>query len=307
MIAMHTPTEEANRTVERNIAQTQGRLLGRFMAEAPFQPATNLWRAVELPALASVLPTTGMGLDVGCGDGVLTGILRDLVGADWTLVGIDPNPAETALATASGLYQRVHAVGADTIPETDETFDFVFANSVLEHIPNLPACLRDMARCLKPGGLLAATVPSPHFHDCLRGPGWSRRQTRAAYLDETDARLAHVQYWSEERWREELQEVGLEPQPTTWYLSQKQVRRWEFWSNWTGGLLYRWRGRTQQPIEIQRGLGLRRGLPRPLRFLGPSLARLVSLGVRGDFEPNCEANGCFLVMARKAVRGEGGW
>ena len=34
-----------------NLAATQLRLLTRFMAEAPFQPATNLWRCVELPVL----------------------------------------------------------------------------------------------------------------------------------------------------------------------------------------------------------------------------------------------------------------
>src|SRR5439155_12149077 len=147
------------------LAATQLRLLESFMADAPSQPATNFWRCVELPVLAAALPAEGRGLDVGCGDGVLTKILRDLRGARWTLVGLDPVAAETALAERSGLYERVHTSGADNIPEPDASCDFVFANSVLEHIPGLSTCLGEMARCLKPGGLFAATVPSAHFHN----------------------------------------------------------------------------------------------------------------------------------------------
>jgi SAM-dependent methyltransferase len=269
------------------------------MREAPFQPATNLWRCIELPVLARALPRSGLGLDIGCGDGVLTGILRDLIGADWSLVGIDPDPAEIALAEQSGVYKQLHGTGADRIPQPDRTFDFAFANSVLEHIPNLSSCLGELARCLKPGGLFLATVPSPHLHDCLKGPDWTRRISRGDYLKETDERLGHVQYWSAERWCQELASAGLEVEEVTPYMSSPQVGRWEFWTNWTGGLLYRVKGKSQKPLVIQRSLGMRRGLPRPLGFLAPLLARLVSRGVRGQDGPKAEATGGFLVQARR--------
>jgi SAM-dependent methyltransferase len=277
----------------------QLRLLQRFMAEAPFQPATNWWRSVELPVMAAALPKAGRGLDVGCGDGVLTGILAELVGARWELVGIDPNAHETTQAKSSGLYEQVHTVGADRIPEADSSFDFAFANSVLEHIPNLPDCLVEIARCLKPGGLFLATVPSPYFHECLRGPRWARSSSRGEYLKEIDERLAHFQYWSEEDWFRELRKAGFQPEPVAVYLTLRQVRRWEFWSNWTGGLLYRLNGRKPKPIEIQRGLGLRRGLPRVLRPLASPIAWIVGRGLRGEIEGAREANGCFLITAFK--------
>lgn len=278
------------------------RLLEQFMTEAPFQPATNFWRSIELPVLASALPRAGRGLDVGCGDGVLTGILRDLTGATWDLVGVDPDPAETALARAGGQYVAVHTAPADAVPEPDGGFAFAFANSVLEHIPNLPDCLREVARVLRPGGLFAATVPAPSFHQCLAGPDLTRRQTRAEYQADLDRRLAHVNYWSADRWATELRSAGLRPLPVEGYLTPDQVRRWEGWSNWTGGLVHRIRGRREHPIVSQRALGLRRGLPRGLRFLARPLAWAVGFGRLGRAAADPAAAGCLLVMARKPDR-----
>jgi hypothetical protein len=114
-----------------------------------------------------------------------------------------------------------------------------------------------------------------------------------------DERLAHCQYWSEEDWFRELRKAGFQPEPVSVYLTLSQVRRWEFWSNWTGGLLYRLYGRGRKPIEIQRGLGLRRGLPRFLRPFASPIAWIVSRGIRGQIEDAPEKNACFLVRAIK--------
>lgn len=288
---------EVEGNVRMKRAVTQRNLLTRFMAEAPFQPATNLWRCVELPVLAEGLPKQGRGLDVGCGDGVLTGILRDLVAADWQLTGLDLDPAETALARETGYYETVHTCGAAAIPEPTATFDFAFSNSVLEHIPELTPCLQEIARCLKPGGLFLATVPSPHFHECLRGP--TMQTARSTYLEEIDDRLAHRNYWSMDRWQAELQTAGMNSIQIVAYLSRKQVRRWEFWSHWTGGLLYRFSGRKKKPIALQRGLGLRRPMPRLFRFLAAPIARMLGTSILGDRRPKAGENGCYLVTARK--------
>ena len=265
-------------------------LLRRFMADAPFQPATNLWRAVELPVLASVLPATGRGLDVGCGDGVLTRLLRDLVGASWTLVGVDPDPHETAAAQSAEIYAAVHTTGADAVPEADASFDFAFSNSVLEHIPDLAPCLTETARLLKPGGSLFATVPAAGLHGLMAGPGWTRRISREAYLAETDRRIAHLRYPTVDRWRGLLNGAGLELVAVRSYLSARQVRRWETWANWTGGLLYRLQGARRPPIQIQRSLGLRRAMPRPLRWLAGPAAFFAGSGVLAD-EPVVPAGG----------------
>lgn len=265
-----------------NSAALRRGLLRRFMVDAPFQPATNLWRAVELPVLASVLPVAGRGLDVGCGDGVLTRLLKDMVQASWQLVGIDPDPHETALAAQCGLYEAVHTTGADRVAEPDASFDFAFSNSVLEHIPDLAPCLVETARCLKPGGSFFATVPSAGLHALLAGPGLLRRISREAYLAEFDRRLAHLRYPTVAEWRGMLDDAGMELVAVQGYLTPRQITRWETWTNWTGGLLYRLRGSKRPPIQIQRSLGLRRGMPGPLRFLATPAAWAAGMGVLAD-------------------------
>ena len=195
----------------------------------------------------------GVGLDLGCGDGKLTAILDEMCGdaADRTWVGVDIDPDETALARSMGLYARVHTGSADRIDEPDESFDFAFSNSVLEHVEPIQAVLREASRVLKRGGRFIATVPGPGFHDCLAGGGASPAG-RAAYLRETDARCAHLRYWSQAEWRAELAAAGLELAIARPYLTERQVRRWETLATWTGGLAYRVFGKTRRPIEVQR-------------------------------------------------------
>ena len=140
-------------------------------------------RSIELPVLAASLPSQGCGLDVGCGDGALSRYLGELVAGQREMIGIDIDPPEAALAKAANVYAWVAITRADQIPLSDACLDFAFANSVLEHIPDLSHILAEIAHCLKPGGLFVATVPSSQFHECLRGPGLLRRISREEYLE----------------------------------------------------------------------------------------------------------------------------
>jgi SAM-dependent methyltransferase len=266
---------------------------------APYQPATNFWRAIELPMLAGALPKQGRGLDIGCGDGTLTTILRQLVGGIWDLTGIDIDRSEIALAKGSDVYDRVAVAKANQLPLPDACLDFVFANSVLEHIPNLTSALAEIARCLRPDGLFLATVPGPEFHKCLQGPGWMHRMDRNKYLAELDERLLHYHYWSADRWNCELHTVGLAPGPSLGYLTRKHVELWERWSNWTGGVAYWISRRQQRPVEIQRRLGIRRCMPSWMGPVSHVVARLMSPFVGCEGELSSDIDACLLVRARK--------
>jgi len=239
----------------------------------------------------------GRGLDLGCGDGLLTRVILQQVGKR-DLVGVDPDPAEIAHARDAGIYSALHEAGGDSVPEPDASFDWVLSNSVLEHIDHLEPVLAEVGRLLRPNGEFVFTVPGPDFHQCLRGP-LLPGASREIYLQRLDARLAHRRYWDLSDWESALIVNGMQIVTVVSYLNEAQVRRWESMARVTAGLLYTLGGRRQQPIEIQRRLGLRkpgRRMPMPL---ARSLAGLVGLGLKGEPSATTTKFGCYLI---KAVR-----
>ena len=278
-------------------ATPAGRLLPELVSLYPFQPATALWRSVEVGAvLAGPLPP-GRVLDLGSGDGLLTRLVARAAG--WTeMVGIDPDPLVCRLAARSGIYGTLHCASAERIPEPDDSVDVVFSNSVLEHIGDLDQVLREVGRVLREGGELIATVPGPGFHQALRGPlvPW---HSRARYLDELDARLAHRRYWSVGEWVDHLQRAGMELVGAEQYLTRGEVRRWETISRATAGVLYRLRAGREQPIDIQRSLGLRRG-----RTFRPWLSAVLATVLQAGMDRRSSGvHGGLLIHARKREAG----
>ena len=67
-----------------------------------------------------------------------------------------------------------------SLPHSDDTFDAAFAVSVLEHIPNDgdSAAVSEMARVVRPGGLILITVPyAGRFHETwVDKPVYEREQ-----------------------------------------------------------------------------------------------------------------------------------
>jgi len=251
---------------ERHLMPTNRDLLTTFVSAYLAQPATAYWRAIEIGALMRHRIPEGLGLDLGCGDGILTDILLSHVGPRQ-LVGVDSDPLEIKAARKFKFYQRLHVASGDAIPEPDATFDFVLSNSVLEHIPGLENVIAEVARLLRPGGAFLFTVPTPEFHANLHGPLTST--SREDYLNMLDRRLAHIHYLSSDSWQKMLAQHGLSVSTTLGYLDRGETRRWESLSRITGGLLYALSGRNHKPVEIQRSLGLRSvqnamRLPRPL-------------------------------------------
>ena len=67
---------------------------------------------------------------------------------------------------------------ADSLPFPDESFDLVFHYYVAEHFEDPTACHREMARVLKPAGLLLFQTPSRFWYPMLVAhvtPQWFHR------------------------------------------------------------------------------------------------------------------------------------
>lgn len=108
-------------------------------------------------------------LDLGCGAGrhAFEAFRR---GAQVTACDADEGELRTVASIATAMEEagespalaQAVAVGGDAtaMPFGDGVFDRVIAAEVLEHIADDQAALHEIARVLRPGGLLAVTVPA---------------------------------------------------------------------------------------------------------------------------------------------------
>ena len=132
----------------------------------PHIPSLSHWRAWECAAYED-FHLQGRVLDVGCGDGRYF----EVVWPDMTdVVGVELDPGVADAGMRSGVYANIHVTSADRIPEPDASFDAVFANCSLEHMDNLDQVLRELNRCLKPGGELICSVVTDKFIEWNMGP-----------------------------------------------------------------------------------------------------------------------------------------
>jgi SAM-dependent methyltransferase len=98
----------------------------------------------------------GRALDVGCGTGAQMDAARRL---GWEVHGVEPSPAAAEFARKTlGLPVVTGTLESAAYP--DEHFDVVNLCHVLEHLPDPVATLREVARVLRPNGLVLLAVPN---------------------------------------------------------------------------------------------------------------------------------------------------
>lgn len=144
-------------------------------------------------------------LDLGAGTGFLT---EGFLAAGARVIAVDPTEAmllEQRRKFPEAVASRqltLRLADADAIPLPDGSVDAAVANMALHHVEDPPAAIREMARLLRPGGVLVISDLDTHENEILRTEqhdrwlGFERddlrRWLRAAGLEEVSVEDAHA-------------------------------------------------------------------------------------------------------------------
>lgn len=109
-------------------------------------------------------------LEIGCGDGTFWKTCANQVPAQWRITLSDIShgmldDAEKNLCDRKGAF-RYMVADCQNLPCEDRSYDMVIANHVLFYAKNLRAALKEIARVLRPGGVLyCATYGRAHVKE----------------------------------------------------------------------------------------------------------------------------------------------
>jgi ubiquinone/menaquinone biosynthesis C-methylase UbiE len=106
-------------------------------------------------------------LDCGCGEGFYTMTLVELYD-DFKVTAFDQNATLLKMAAnwAKNHSHKIEFINGDIekgLPFPNDFFDKIIFTEVLEHLDHDHAALTELYRVLKPGGIVALTVPNENF------------------------------------------------------------------------------------------------------------------------------------------------
>jgi SAM-dependent methyltransferase len=109
----------------------------------------------RIPLLVAAVGRGKRVLDLGCRSGALT---RHFLEGN-SVVGLDVDANALEKAAALGI-EPVQANVEEPLPFDDGSFDAVVAGELLEHLQFPDALVAEIRRVLRPGGVLAGSVPN---------------------------------------------------------------------------------------------------------------------------------------------------
>jgi ubiquinone/menaquinone biosynthesis C-methylase UbiE len=185
-----------------------------FLKEAPLPLAIE--RSLECQILSNQEFKHPI-LDIGCGDGIFASILFD----EKIDVGIDPNELELQQAEKYDIYVNLIKCFGNEIPKPSNSFNTIFSNSVLEHIPDIESVLKEAHRLLSKEGCFYITVPTNFFdkntvvNKTLMGIGL--KNTAAKYRVFFNRFWRHYHYYDASTWHKLFEKNGFKAVETIEY------------------------------------------------------------------------------------------
>ena len=99
-------------------------------------------------------------LDIGACDGRMLSCLKDGL-PEAECAGVEPD--RRFIDACADARVRLVQGGAERLPFGNGSFDAAIMSSVIEHIEDLPAALKEVRRVLRPGGVLAVISVFPAY------------------------------------------------------------------------------------------------------------------------------------------------
>jgi SAM-dependent methyltransferase len=135
----------------------------------------------------------GLAADLSAGDGRATEMLKR---RGWRVVSTERRPGGAGWLAVDL---------EDNLPFRAATFDLILLLEVIEHLPDIPHVLRELARTLKPGGVAIVTTPnrlnvSSRIHYLLSGFYKGRRAPLPYRYRVADGRNWHIMGLNDLHW-----------------------------------------------------------------------------------------------------------
>lgn len=146
-------------------------------------------------------------LDVGCGKGGFGLTLRQALGDHARLVGVEAVRTQADIARSGHGFDEVHTgYFPEVLAASDERFDLVSFNDVLEHLYDPWDILSQVHGRLTPNGRVLATIPSIQYAPVV----WQLLRGRWDYTDYGTLDRTHVRFFTKATMIELFHKSGFE-------------------------------------------------------------------------------------------------
>jgi methionine biosynthesis protein MetW len=98
-------------------------------------------------------------LDVGCGDGTFTALLKEVSEAN-EIIGLEISAEAVSMAKQKGINAIQLDIDSKAFPVSDASIDMVYCGEIIEHLFNTDHLLTEVYRVLKPGGVAIISTPN---------------------------------------------------------------------------------------------------------------------------------------------------
>ncbi len=197
--------------------QLNKRHLSELIKGLPISEA--LWRFIEIGKLINILRGLKIEsplLDLGCGNGLIGKIVFKKID-----VGIDINLQSMGFTQRLETYKNPIIADARQLPFSERTFNTIFSNCTLEHVPNVEYVFKESNRVLKDEGKLIFTVPLASLNSFLLCS--SKR-----YIEMRIRQLQHINLFSLKHWETLCNNFNFKIIKFKFYLVPSTVKIWDF-------------------------------------------------------------------------------